>query len=108
MGLKSFSFIGLTIFGTGHTIVTFQLSGKISLSIDEFILWTIGDAISSATGLWNFTGILSKPLEQSFLSSDVMFFTWVYVVHCIAKVLSFSNSGKMFANNDWSKAMFYS
>ena len=37
MGRKSFSFIGLSIFGTGHTIATFQLFGKISLSIDEFI-----------------------------------------------------------------------
>ena len=33
--LKSFSFIGLSIFGTGRTLATFQLSGKISLSEDE-------------------------------------------------------------------------
>ena len=98
MGLKSFSFDGLTIFGTGHTIY---------LSIDEFIIWTISEAISSATGLRNFTGILSKPLERSFLNSDIMFLTSVYVVCCITQVLSFSNSGKLYANNDWSKAMFF-
>ena len=70
MGLKSFSFIVLTIFGTGHTLATFQQSGKISLSIDDFIIWTIGKSISSATDLRNFTGILWKPTEQSLLNSD--------------------------------------
>ena len=89
MGLKSFTFIGLSIFGTGHTLATFQLSGKISFWIDEFIIWAIGEAISSATGLRNFTRILSQPLEQSFLNSDIIFFTSVYVVCCITKVRSF-------------------
>ena len=89
MGLKSFTFIGLSIFGTGHTLATFQLSGKASFWIDEFIIWAIGEAISSATGLRNFTRILSQPLEQSFLNSDIMFFTSVYVVCCITKVQSF-------------------
>ena len=89
MGLKSFTFIGLSIFGTGHTLATFQLSGKACFWIDEFIIWAIGEAISSATGLRNFTRILSQPLEQSFLNSDIMFFTSVYVVCCITKVQSF-------------------
>ena len=77
-----------------------------SSSIDEFIIWTTGEAFSSATGLRNFTGILSKPLEQLFLNSNIILFTSVYVVCCITKVLSFSNSGKMFANNYLSKAIF--
>ena len=33
MGRKSFSFIGLSMLGTGQTLATFQLSGNISLSI---------------------------------------------------------------------------
>ena len=106
MGLKSFSFIRLPIFGTGHTLATFQLSGKISLSILEFIIWTTGEVISSATGLRNFTGTLSTPQEQSFFNSDIIFFTPVQVVCCITKVLSFSNSGKIFVNNNWWKAIF--
>ena len=58
MGRKSFSFIGLSILGTGQTLATFQLLGNISLSIDELIIFTIGEVISSARGLMNFTGIL--------------------------------------------------
>ena len=58
MGRKSFSFIGLSILGTGQTLATFQLLGNISLSIDELIRFTIGEVISSAIGLMNFTGIL--------------------------------------------------
>ena len=59
MGQKSFSFIGLSILRTGWTPATFQLSGNISLSIDELTLFTIGEVITSATGLMNFTGMLS-------------------------------------------------
>ena len=58
MGRKSFSFIGLSILGTGQTLATFQLLGNISLSIDELIIFTIAEVISSARGLMNFTGIL--------------------------------------------------
>ena len=58
MGRKSFSFIGLSILGTGQTLATFQLLGNISLSIDELIIFTIGEVISSAIGLMNLTGIL--------------------------------------------------
>ena len=54
MGQKSFSFIGLLILGTGQTFTTFQLSENISLSVDELIIFTIGEVISSATGLMNF------------------------------------------------------
>ena len=64
MGQKSFSFIALLILATGQTLATFLLSGNFSLSIDELIIFTIGELISSATGLTNFTGMLSKPLEQ--------------------------------------------
>ena len=39
------------------TLATFQLSKESSLSVDEFTVWTIGEAISSAPGLRNFTGI---------------------------------------------------
>ena len=80
MGRKSFSFIGLSILGIGQTLAAFQLSENISLSFDELIIFTIGEVISSATGLMNFTGMLSKPLEQSFLSSDINLFTSVNVV----------------------------
>ena len=59
MGPKSVSFIGLLILGTGQTLAIFQLSGNISLSIDELIIFTIGGEISSATGLMNFTCMLS-------------------------------------------------
>ena len=74
MGRKSFSFIGLSILGIGQTLAAFQLSGNISLSFDELMIFTIGEVISSATGM------LSKPLEQSFLSSDINLFTSVNVV----------------------------
>ena len=63
--------MGLSIFGTGHTLAI-QLSRKTSLSIEEFIMCTIGETISSTTGLRNFTGMLSEPLEQSFLNSDII------------------------------------
>ena len=86
MGLKSFSFIGFSIFGTGHTLATFQLSVKISLSIDEFTIGTIGEASSSAASFRNFTGILSEPMEQSFLNSDIIFFSSVCVACFITKV----------------------
>ena len=80
MSQTSFSFIGLSILGTRQTLATFQLSGNIFLLIDELIIFTIGEVISSETGLMNFTGMLSKPLEQSFLSSDINLFTSVNVV----------------------------
>ena len=51
MGQESFSFIGSSILGTGQTLAIFQLSGNISLSIDEMIIFTIAEVISSATGL---------------------------------------------------------
>ena len=98
MGWKSFSFIGLSILGTGQTLATFQLSGNISLSIDELIIFTdywIGKVIFSATGLMNFTGMLTKPLEQSFLSSDINLFTSVNVVCFITNAPSDSCSGIM-------------
>ena len=38
MGRKFFSFIGLSILGTGKTLATFQVSGNISLSLDELII----------------------------------------------------------------------
>ena len=84
MGWKSFSFIGFLILGTEQTLPTFQLSGNISLSIDELIIFTIGEVIFSAAGLMNVTGMLSKPLEQSFLSLDINLFTSVNVV-CFVK-----------------------
>ena len=59
MGRKSFSWIGLSILETGQTLATFQLSGNISLSIDELIIFTIGEVISSATDLMNLIGMLS-------------------------------------------------
>ena len=59
MGRKSFSFIGLSILETRQTLATPQLSGNISLSIYELIMFTIGEVISSATGLMTFTGMLS-------------------------------------------------
>ena len=59
MGRKSFSCIGLSILETGQTLATFQLSGNISLSIDELIIFTIGEVISSATDLMNLIGMLS-------------------------------------------------
>ena len=59
MGRKSFSFIGLSVLETRQTLSTSQLSGNISLSTDELIMFTIGEVISSATGLMNFAGMLS-------------------------------------------------
>ena len=53
MGWKSFSFIGLSMLGTGQALDTFQVPGSISLSIYELIIFTIGEVISSATGLMN-------------------------------------------------------
>ena len=59
MGRKAFSCIGLSILETGQTLATFQLSENISLSIDELVIFTIGEVISSATDLMNFTGMFS-------------------------------------------------
>ena len=59
MGWKSFSFMELSILGTGKALATFQISGNISLLIDELIIFTLGEVISSAAGLMNFTGMLS-------------------------------------------------
>ena len=59
MGWKSFSFMELSILGTGKALTTFQISGNIALLIDELIIFTLGEVISSATGLMNFTGMLS-------------------------------------------------
>ena len=98
MSRKSFSLIGLSNLGEGQILVTFQLSGNVSLSIDELIIFTIGEVISSATGLINFTGMLSKPLELSFLSSDINLFTSVNVVCFITNAPSDSCSGIMVAS----------
>ena len=49
IGRKSLTVTGLSIFGIGHTRATFQLSGKIFLSIEVFIMWTIGDVIWHTT-----------------------------------------------------------
>ena len=49
----------LSILGTGKALATFQISGNISLLIDELIIFTLGEVISSAAGLMNFTGMLS-------------------------------------------------
>ena len=56
VGHKSFTVTRLSIFRIGHTRATFQLSGKISLSIELFIMW---HNWWSTTGLRNFTGILT-------------------------------------------------
>ena len=65
MGWKSFSFSRLLILATGNTHATFQLSGSISLSLNELIIFTIGEVISWAAGFMSFAGMLPKPLEQS-------------------------------------------
>ena len=106
MGRTSFSFIGLSILGTEQTLATFQLSGNVSLLIDELIIFTIGEVISSATGLINFTGMLSKSLEQSFLSSDINLFTFVNVVCFMTNAPSGSCSGIMVASFVLSNATF--
>ena len=98
MGRKSFSFIGLSILGTGKALTTFQQSGNIFLSIDELIIFTNGEVISSATALMNFTGVLSKPLEQSLRSSDINLFTSVNVVCFMTNAPSDSCSGIMVAS----------
>ena len=76
---------------------TFQLPGNVSLSIHELI-FTIGEVVSSVAGLMNFTGILSKPLEQSFLSSDVNLFISENVVCFMTNAPSDSCSGIMVAS----------
>ena len=40
------SFIGLSILGAGQTLTTFQLTGNVSLLIDELIIFTIPEVIS--------------------------------------------------------------
>ena len=106
MGWKSFSFIGLLMLGTGQTLDTFQLSGSISLSIYELIIFTIGEVVSSATGLMNSTGVLSKLLAKTFLSSGVNLFTSVNVLRFMINALSDSCSGIMVASFVWSNATF--
>ena len=42
--------IGLSIFGTGHTLAIFQAVGKTFLSMQLLIILTIVEVISSTTG----------------------------------------------------------
>ena len=104
--LKWVGNIGLSILGTGQTLATFQLSGNIPLSIDELIIFTIGEVISSATGLMNFTGKLSKPLERPFLSSDINLLTSVNVVCFMTNAPSDFCLWIMVASFIWSNATF--
>ena len=67
----------------------------------------LGEVISSATGLMNLTGILSKPLEQSFLSSDINLFTSVNVVCFMTNAPSDSCSGIMVVSFVWTNATFF-
>ena len=106
MRLIFFTFIGLTIFGTGHTCKFPAIQKKFFIGRWVYCMnywWSYFLGTRFKKLYWY---ILSKPLEQSFLSSDIMFFTLMYVVCCKAKVLSFSNFGKVCANNDWSKGIF--
>ena len=107
MGQKSFSFIGLSILGTEQTFATSQLSGNISLLIDELIIFTIEEASFSETGLMNFTGILSKPFEQSFLSFDINLFTLAKKVCFMKNVLSDSCSGIIVSSFVWSNPALF-
>ena len=56
--VETFTVTGLSIFDMGHARAIFQLSEKISLSIEMFIIWTIGDVIQFTTGLRNLTGFI--------------------------------------------------
>ena len=50
IGLYSVTSLGLSIFGIGHTLATFQAVGKTFLSMQLLIILTIGEVISSTTG----------------------------------------------------------
>ena len=50
IGLYLVTSIRLTIFGTGHTLATFQAVGKTFLLMQLLIILTIGGVISSTTG----------------------------------------------------------
>ena len=50
IGLYLVTSIGLSIFGIGHTLNTFQAVEKTFLSIQLLIILTIGEVISSTSG----------------------------------------------------------
>ena len=50
IGLYLVTSIGLSIFGIGHTLATFQAVGKKFLSMQLLIISTIDEVISSTTG----------------------------------------------------------
>ena len=50
IGLYLVTPTGLSIFGIGHTLTTFQAVGKTFLSMLLLIILTIGEVISSTTG----------------------------------------------------------
>ena len=58
MGWKSFSFIGLSILATGQTLATSNCQEIFPYPLmNELIIFTIGEVISSANALMNFTGM---------------------------------------------------
>ena len=54
------------------------------------MIFVIGDAMYSEAGFIYFTGIVSKPVEQSFFKLLISFFTASYVVGLRVNVSRFS------------------
>ena len=75
IGLYSAIEFGLAVFGTGQMRLIFQSDGKVEDSIQQFIICISGDARYSETGLINFAGMLSYPVEQSDRSFSIHFTT---------------------------------
>ena len=82
------------------------------LTMQWLIIWVNGDNRWSATSLIKVTGILSKPVEQSFLSCLIALFTISDVVCCIlkesvlsAKLLMRSDMFMLFSTKDMRLAM---
>ena len=71
------------------------------------IIFTIGEVIHSATGLMNFIVMLSKPLEQSFLSLHINLFTSANEVCFITNVSSDPCSDVIVSNFIWSNPAFF-
>ena len=56
--------VGPLVLGTGVILATFQASGNVDVTIQEFITSVKGPAIRSATGFRNLAGIWSGPVDD--------------------------------------------
>ena len=81
--------------GTGQIRLIFHSSGKVDDWIQLLMISVRGDVRYWDTGLMNFEGMLSCPVEQSDLSFWIAFETSSYVAGRRWKLSGFSGSSSM-------------